>query len=125
MLKDIKQLLDKYRFFIAVFFTLLVTFLSLASVKSPIITEIQSADKFGHTIAYFVLSLAWLFAYHYQKKHNILIFTGLVVYGIIIEILQGLVTTYRKADIYDVFANTVGICIAFLLYHFVVRKILT
>ncbi|PID69529.1 MAG: hypothetical protein CR989_01140 [Flavobacteriales bacterium] len=125
MLKDIKQLLDKYRFFIAVFFTLLVTFLSLASVKSPIITEIQSADKFGHTLAYFVLGLAWLFACHHQKKHNILIFTGLVVYGIIIEILQGLVTTYRKADIYDVFANTVGICIAFLLYHFVVRKILT
>lgn len=124
MLKVIKRLLDRYRFAIAVFITLLIAFLSLASVRSPIITDIQSADKYGHTLAYFVLSLAWLYALYHHRKYKILLFTGLVAYGIIIEVLQGTVTTYRKADIYDVFANTLGIFAAFLLYYFVKRKIL-
>lgn len=124
MLKVIKQLLDKYRFLIAIFITFFIAFLSLASVKSPIITDIQSADKYGHTIAYFVLSLTWLFALYRLKKYKILLFIGLVGYGIIIEVLQGTLTTYRKADINDVFANTLGISIAFLLYYFVTRKIL-
>ena len=37
--------------------------------------------------------------------------------GVIIEILQGTITKERSADVYDIFANSLGIVVAiFLLY---------
>jgi VanZ family protein len=38
-----------------------------------------------------------------------------IVFGMLIEVLQGTLTTYRQPDWADVLANSIGVFIAFIL----------
>ncbi|RXG29431.1 VanZ family protein [Leeuwenhoekiella palythoae] len=82
----------------------------------------KDSDKIVHLLAYtFFVGLWFLFFYCLkQKKDNFL--PALIkscilafIYGIIIEILQGELTTSRSADFNDVLANSIGIVIGILL----------
>ena len=125
MLKHIKALLEDNAIFIAVFFTISITIGSL--VKSDLIaTEIVSiSDKTIHFIAYFFLMLSWLYVFFKKKsfsKNVKFIFIGCIVFGIIIEILQGVTTTYRTLSFLDVAANTLGVLFASTVFHFFEKK---
>ncbi|MDC3195656.1 VanZ family protein [Flavobacteriaceae bacterium] len=125
MLKHIKALLEDNAIFIAVFFTISITIGSL--VKSDLIaTEIVSiSDKTIHFIAYFFLMLSWLYVFFKKKsfsKNVKYIFIGCIVFGIIIEILQGVTTTYRTLSFLDVAANTLGVLFASTVFHFFKKK---
>lgn len=85
------------------------------SFKAPSVNPkyiFQYQDKVVHFTFYFVFVFLWfrvlVFKSATQKRHQILLFIISVALGIIIEILQGAMTTTRQADIFDVFANTVG-----------------
>ena len=126
MLKHIKALLEDNAIFIAVFFTISITIGSL--VKSDLIaTEIVSiSDKTIHFIAYFFLMLSWLYVFFKKKsfsKNVKYIFIGCIVFGIIIEFLQGVTTTYRTLSFLDVAANTLGVLFASTVFHFFEKKI--
>jgi VanZ family protein len=126
MLKHIKVLLEDNAIFIAVFFTISITIGSL--VKSDLIAvEIVSvSDKTYHFIAYFFLMLSWLYVFFKKKsfsKNVKFIFIGCIVFGIIIEILQGVTTTYRTLSFLDVAANTLGVLFASTVFHFFEKKI--
>ncbi|MBL4724333.1 MAG: VanZ family protein [Lutibacter sp.] len=85
-------------------------------VKLP---SVQFLDKLLHTSAYFVLTLSWLLAIIDKillQKRTILVVFFVFIYGIIIEVLQGTLTTYRQADLYDMFANLAGVVIAWLFF---------
>ena len=41
---------------------------------------------------------------------------AIFIYGIIIEVLQGTLTSYREADLLDTFANLTGIVIAWVFF---------
>ena len=125
MLKHIKALLEDNAIFIAVFFTISITIGSL--VKSDLIaTEIVSiSDKTIHFIAYFFLMLSWLYVFFKKKsfsKNVKFIFIGCIVFGIIIEIIQGVTTTYRTLSFLDVAANTLGVLFASTVFHFFEKK---
>ena len=125
MLKHIKALLEDNAIFIAVFFTISITIGSL--VKSDVIAvEIVSiSDKTIHFIAYFFLMLSWLYVFFKKKsfsKNVKFIFIGCIVFGIIIEILQGVTTTYRTLSFLDVAANTLGVLFASTVFHFFEKK---
>ena len=126
MLKHIKVLLEDNAMLIAIFFTISITIGSL--VKSDLIaTEIVSiSDKTIHFIAYFFLMLSWLYVFFKKKsfsKNVKFIFIGCIVFGIIIEILQGVTTTYRTLSFLDVAANTLGVLFASTVFHFFEKKI--
>jgi VanZ family protein len=126
MLKHIKALLEDNALFIAIFFTISITIGSL--VKSDVIAiEIVSiSDKTIHFIAYFFLMLSWLYVFFKKKsfsKNVKFIFIGCIVFGIIIEILQGVTTTYRTLSFLDVAANTLGVLFASTVFHFFEKKI--
>ena len=126
MLKHIKALLEDNALFIAIFFTISITIGSL--VKSDVIAiEIVSiSDKTIHFIAYFLLMLSWLYVFFKKKsfsKNVKFIFIGCIVFGIIIEILQGVTTTYRTLSFLDVAANTLGVLFASTVFHFFEKKI--
>ena len=126
MLKHIKVLLEDNAILIAVFFTISITIGSL--VKSDVIAvEIVSiSDKTIHFIAYFFLMLSWLYVFFKKKsfsKNVKFIFIGCIVFGIIIEILQGVTTTYRTLSFLDVAANTLGVLFASSVFHFFEKKI--
>jgi VanZ family protein len=126
MLKHIKVLLEDNAILIAIFFTISITIGSL--VKSDVIAiEIVSiSDKTIHFIAYFFLMLSWLYVFFKKmsfSKNVKYIFIGCIVFGIIIEFLQGVTTTYRTLSFLDVAANTLGVLFASTVFHFFEKKI--
>lgn len=75
----------------------------------------QGNDKIQHLLTYSVLSV-WYFLVFQARipKSRARIAVGLIVFGGIIELLQGL-TSYRYAEWADVLANSCGVLIATLL----------
>lgn len=79
-------------------------------------------DKFLHFIAYIVLVILWQFYivfrerdfkhyYSYLLKISVLA----VAFGMLIEVLQGALTSFREPDWYDILANSLGVMSAAML----------
>ncbi|PCH52017.1 MAG: hypothetical protein COC22_04760 [Flavobacteriaceae bacterium] len=87
--------------------------------------SVKYFDKFLHASAYFLLTLSWIFAlkknFKLKKKIRLVVVT-IFIYGIIIEVLQGTLTTYRQADLHDVFANLGGIFIAYVFFNLIFQR---
>lgn len=125
MLRDIKNLLERNALWLAILATLGVAILSLGAVpKLNLGLNLKSSDKYLHFIAYFSLGLLWFFALKdrlHRYVFRIMIPLSLILYGIILEGLQGGLTTYRTADIYDALANAVGVLVAMFLFNRLLR----
>lgn len=121
MLQNIKKLLADNALWIAIVVTISIAILSLTSVpKIDLGLNIKSTDKYLHILAYCTLSFFWHLALRKKlqnKRYYIAIITSIIVYGIILEGLQGGLTSYRTADWYDVIANTIGVFLAIILFH--------
>ena len=81
---------------------------------------VDFGDKIFHFLAYFVLTFLWFGACLYNfnfKKRKAIAYASLfsVFFGIVIEVLQYMLTTYRSLDIYDVVANTFGALLAVVI----------
>jgi len=121
MLMPIKHLLERRAYAIAVTFTIFIAIASLASLNDmkSLKISISNFDKFLHLLSYFILTLSWFFATqgHAKKvriqKYLIII---LITYGIILEAIQGVMTTHRQADIYDILANAFGVILGAALF---------
>lgn len=102
---------------LAVGYTLFLTLLSLISIKS--IPKLGSTfdDKIYHFGAYVVLTLFWFNFYNRTSAKYKIILSAVIAcgYGIIVEVLQGVFTTYRTEDAEDVLANTLGVLFAVIL----------
>ena len=115
----------KLFFFFAVTFTTAIAIGSFLSVENSVQIKIHAFDKVVHIGAYGVLTLSWLLAFKdkaQQLKFTLLIASLVFVYGIIIEVLQESLTWSRQADTYDLFANLIGIILAFLFFKTVLPK---
>jgi VanZ family protein len=106
---------------IAVVYTLIITTLSLVPLGKISVGAFNPTDKMLHGVAYFILTLLWLF-YYLMKKSEIPdykwgffnISVLVIVFGMLIEVLQGALTSYRQPDWADILANSIGVLIAFL-----------
>jgi VanZ family protein len=78
----------------------------------PDTSDIQFGDKIVHMIGYFCLFL-W-FAQIYHRRHYWRPIAGLILLGITIEFAQGF-TAYRSFEIADMFANTSGVLLGWLV----------
>lgn len=126
MLKRIKDLFHKNALYIAIAITLAIAVLSLVKIQPKSFGEISFIDKIYHGIAYFCLAIAWLYSFSKKENFNALIkylVVGCIIYGIIIEVLQTTITSYRTASYLDIVANSVGIFIAVIAFHFFEKKI--
>ena len=126
MLKPIKSLLENNAIYIAVFITISILFGSLVKSEFIVVESISVSDKTYHLIAYFLLMLSWLYAFLKKEKfqeHVKYIILGCFVFGIIIEILQGIITSYRTASYLDILANTIGVLLAVVIFHVFEKKI--
>lgn len=70
-------------------------------------------DKLIHFLMYFILA-GWFIQLYNVLSQRIIILTGAIMLGIIIEFLQGM-TGYRSFDLLDALANSIGAITAFLL----------
>ncbi|MEZ7949868.1 MAG: VanZ family protein [Flavobacteriaceae bacterium] len=126
MLKPIKSLLEDNAIYIAIFFTISITIGSLVKSDFIVVKSISVSDKTYHLIAYFLLMLSWLYVFckkeTFQKNVKYVIL-GCIIFGIIIEILQGIITSYRTASYLDIVANTIGVLLAVVIFHVFEKKI--
>jgi len=105
----------KIFFLLAILWTLVVTYLSLATfedVSSDI--EVPYKDKLAHFTFYMMFVVLWALFFK-QSKYNYKILFAAIGYGIVMEICQQLFTTTRSADIFDVIANTTGAIVGLLI----------
>lgn len=100
----------------------MILYLSLAKIQGPKL-EINNADKLYHSVAYFFLTVAWLFAFAKSTSQIYWITLGCILFGIVIEGLQVVVTNYRSGDFLDILANTVGSIGALAFYNYFFKKI--
>ncbi|NJW52403.1 VanZ family protein [Salinimicrobium sp. CDJ15-91] len=84
-----------------------------------------------HAGAYFGLAFLWslfaIFTFEAVRvlQSIIIISVASTAFGIFIEVLQDVLTSYRQLDLYDVFANTTGVLLAgfmvWLLKDYLIR----
>lgn len=118
MLKPIKKLLERSAYVISSALTLLIIYLSLSSL-TEINIKISVSDKLLHALAYFTLTLSWIFAIsqsHNSIKKKQLIAFSVFIFGCVLEILQGSFTENRMLDYYDMLANSIGIFVALISF---------
>ena len=122
----IKKLLERNALFIAISITILIAIISLISLKGVHLLKAQNSDKYGHFFTYFILGLSWLNAIKNPSRKifiNYIIIFLIICYGIILEVLQDILTTYRQADLFDIIANSAGVIFAVILYNLLKKKI--
>jgi len=118
--------LKKQIILISASYTFVLTYLSLIKVNDKL-PSIENSDKLYHIIAYFIFFILWFYTFHlkfkyHQNKALILAFSASVFFGILIEILQGLVTRNRQSDLNDVIANVVGAFLASLMMYLLKKR---
>ena len=122
----IKTLLKDKIIYIAIGVTFLIGFLSLIKIQTTIVKGVTHLDKLEHAFAYFVLTISWLLAIKettQKVRLKYVVASACLFYGMIIEVLQAILTTYRTASFLDILANFVGIITALLLFESVYKKI--
>lgn len=88
-----------------------ITTLSLVSLNGLPKISPKNGDKYVHFTFYFILTFLLILNFVYTRgiKYSLVIsFMSAVFYGIIIEILQGILTENRKPEFADVLFNSIG-----------------
>lgn len=111
----------KFYFWAAVIWTTFITVLCLISMKNfQGITTQENADKYVHASFYIALTALWTLygyrAFSNRGKTRLVVFIATVLFGVLIEVCQGLFTQDRSPDMTDVFANSSGSFLATLLF---------
>jgi VanZ family protein len=108
------------------FFSWLVAIMVLSLVSfeddTALDLDVPNVDKVVHFTFYFVagiLGMLYLHSFKINVTSNkgllLKLLLGLIGYGIIIEVLQECLTSYRGAELLDVMANTTGAILGILL----------
>ncbi|WP_052143696.1 VanZ family protein [Wocania ichthyoenteri] len=113
-------MLKRYALIIAVFYSIALAAVSLIKINNLPDVGISFADKIFHFLVYSVLAFLWVNTFFFKfkyKKTKAIIYAALfsIIFGIIIEVLQGSVTASRHTDVYDAIANTLGVLFMVLL----------
>jgi len=103
----------KHALIIALAFSSILTFLSLVRLGNMPDIGVTFSDKVYHFIAYALMVLVWFNYVSTRKSFNktkqiLLAIVISVVFGMIIELLQGALTATREADLNDIVANNLG-----------------
>lgn len=115
-------LANKYLVLIfALIYSLALLCVSLIKInEGSLPIKFHNADKVFHFFAYFGLALLWLY-YDITRigkadhRRSLWICALAVVFGIIIEILQRELTSYRGFEVLDILADTFGVVLAFMI----------
>ncbi|WP_445737534.1 VanZ family protein [Mariniflexile sp.] len=114
------SVLKKSIFFLSILYTLTLATVCLVKLNKLPNVGLSYGDKIFHFLSYSVLAMLWfntlLHTFKF-KKRRALLYAALfsVVFGIVIEVLQGTLTSYRSSDMYDVIANTSGVLFTVLI----------
>ncbi len=130
LLMNINHIL-KVRFvlLLSIAYTVFILVFSLINLKDVDVIKLESSDKVYHTTIYALMVLLWSF--YFSLKHKLknklqklwLVF-AIIMFGIIIEVLQLLLTDYRSFDWWDVIANITGVIIGLFAFSLIEKYII-
>lgn len=107
-------MLKKAALYLAIPYTIALAVVSLINLSGKLPDmEIEYGDKIFHFLAYALLCFLWYAVFYFkqnkpQQKAVLSAILLSVIYGIIIEVLQGTITSHRSLDVYDALANSLG-----------------
>ncbi|GAA4279884.1 VanZ family protein [Gaetbulibacter aestuarii] len=106
-------MLNKGLFVFTLSYTIALLSVSLMRLTNVPDLGVDFGDKIFHFCAYVVLSMLWFYTcFRYfnldRNKALTIAVLGAIIFGIIIEVLQKVLTDYRAFEIYDALANTLG-----------------
>jgi VanZ family protein len=118
-----KFLVARIALFVAGLYTVFLAISSLVKLEKINVGSFKPTDKLLHLGAYFGLLVLWKVYFILKDKpestykRNLFKIAGLaVLFGMLIEVLQGELTSYREPDWYDILANTVGVLLAVIIF---------
>lgn len=114
----------KILLFIALLYTSAITYFSLIVMDFKVsVAGFDPTDKMLHAGAYLFLTVLWKLYFVFIKNHfkryvfNLLwVAFACFTFGLLIEILQGTLTSYRTPDWWDILANSTGVAMAVLFF---------
>lgn len=124
-MKIIKPLSEHNFLLLAIAWTVFITVASLVSFNSVPKVKVIGSDKVVHFLFYLVFVLLWSLTKkqsEFKATQGLKIVFIAIVYGIVIEILQGVLTQTRQADFYDALANSLGAIVGFVSLYCVKNK---
>ncbi len=106
-------MLKKLLLVASIIYTLTLLTVCLINLNNAPKIEISHGDKIFHFLTYCVLTVLWVYTFvlnfNWPKKKSILVAgIGAVLFGMLIEVLQGSLTSTRTFDYYDALANSLG-----------------
>ena len=114
---------------LSVVYTLLMTIALLTPITDAPKIEFPFVDKMVHFIMNAALFIVWSSfilskRIGFSNTHTlVLLFLGALFYGILIEVLQHTLTTYRTGDYKDAIANTLGSIFGLIVFNQIKKKI--
>jgi VanZ family protein len=108
------------RYFIPALWILLISYISFADFSGidEKSIKIPQFDKIVHFLMYFSLTYILIVSRIFRLKHyKIFAVCFGILLGIIAELLQHFIFTYRTGDIMDFIFNSIGIFTSFLFYN--------
>lgn len=117
-----KQLF-KWGFYIFSAFVLYGTLVPAKNLEPRFFTflKFEGADKVMHLGMFFVLTICFFLAYKVKFIKSMLI---LSIYGVLVEILQGVIPNGREFDFYDVIFNIFGAIIGYIFISNIYRTLI-
>jgi VanZ family protein len=114
----------KILLFLALAYTGAITYFSLIVMNFKVsVAGFDPTDKMLHAGAYLFLAALWKLYSVFQKPDFKRYTTNLwwiafacFLFGMLIEVLQGTLTSYRTPDWWDVLANSTGVGLAVLFF---------
>ena len=96
---------------ISVGYTISLSILSLVHLTEIPKLNTGYDDKIAHFVLYAGLCLFWFMSLHTLKSKSSLVLASLlsIGFGLIIEILQGIVSIHRTTEVFDLVANCLGV----------------
>ena len=106
-----------------ILWAILILILSIMPGRDLPEVNIVQIDKLVHMSFYLILTVLLVrgffkqYTFPFLKNHaiNVVVLIG-VLYGIIIEIIQGAFTADRHFDLWDAFANSIGVMIGVIIF---------
>ncbi|WP_055443761.1 VanZ family protein [Lacinutrix himadriensis] len=113
-------MLKKYALIITLSYTAALTVLSLINVSGLPEINYSNTDKIFHFIAYSALAWFWFQVFYNKFKWSYnkgLLVSAIVsvIFGILIEAMQSMLTNTRVADNNDILANTLGVSLTIII----------
>jgi len=109
-------------FVLCIVWTLVIAWLSLTPSPPVIPQALLGWDKFQHAVAYGLLTILALRAVSGdsppKRLRPLRIAVAVILFGGLMEVAQGLLTSMRSADPLDLLADAVGVLAAYLFFKF-------